>query len=340
MRFTQSFPVILLSSVVFSFGISAGAQAGDPGIFAADISLGSSGKQVVLIQRILNREQETRVANTGPGSPGNETEYFGLLTKAAVARFQEKYASEVLSPVGLKRGSGYIGFYTRAKLSAIFRSTAVAGSTIPAAPSVASSSLAVEPPPSIISVSTTTPQNPNLKNLDKFLAAVERAAAKKGLSTTELTLIKEQIVKRAATTTDMRAAFLELVKNKPSQSAHSDSFMDRIFTVAGRAFSAIFKPERAQALTGVPFGGALLDAFYCEDSATWLITVEPLPPSYAALLTYVPGSQAYLSYNIPFTEWLLGEYAPGAGVCIVACPYCVYIPSEGMITPMTGSSLI
>lgn len=80
------------------------------------LHIGSKSKEVKDLQRILNMAPDTRVSATGDGSPGKETEYFGTLTKAAVIRFQEKYATEVLKPADLKNGTGLVGMYTRAKI--------------------------------------------------------------------------------------------------------------------------------------------------------------------------------------------------------------------------------
>jgi len=65
------------------------------------------------IQKFLNKYQDTQIAITGVGSPGNETDYFGALTKSAVIKFQQKYADEVLNSVGLYQATGYWGVSTR-----------------------------------------------------------------------------------------------------------------------------------------------------------------------------------------------------------------------------------
>lgn len=326
-----SFPSLIVALLVLSCGALASAQSSASNIFTTNLSLGARGTQVVALQKILNRDLDTHVASTGPGSPGYETDYFGLLTKAAVVRFQEKYANEVLAPAGLTQGSGYFGFYTRTKLNAL---SSLATNTSPLlSPSTSSSSTTTTG-----SGQTTAPQNPNLKNIDKFMAALDTIATKQKLSSATLVAIKQQVMEEVATTTDLRAAFWKTVPNA-NQAIGNDSFTGRVLAIIGQAFSGVFAPEHARAATGVPFGGALLVTLYCTQSQTWLLTLEPLPPSYAVLLTYTPFTQAFASYNIPFTSWLLGEYEPGAGVCVMgACPYCYTIPSEGMISPMTGSS--
>lgn len=79
---------------------------------------GDQGGEVMNVQKFLNANGFT-VATAGAGSAGNETSYFGPATKAAVVKFQNAYAAEVLAPVGLSAGTGYWGSSSRAKANAM-----------------------------------------------------------------------------------------------------------------------------------------------------------------------------------------------------------------------------
>jgi len=92
--------------------------------FTRDLTIGSRGEDVLQLQKFLNTNGFT-VSVTGPGAPGSETDYFGSLTNAAVARFQEAYTAQILLPVGLSKGTGYFGPSTRKQIHALVGSGGV-----------------------------------------------------------------------------------------------------------------------------------------------------------------------------------------------------------------------
>lgn len=126
-----SFPFLKFSNflVAVSFALVSGiaifstAEA-TATVFSRNLRIGMVGADVKLLQTFLNSDQDTKVSLIGPGSPGNETFYFGPATLAAVKRFQEKYRQEVLIPAGIFQASGYVGTLTRLKISAVLASTA------------------------------------------------------------------------------------------------------------------------------------------------------------------------------------------------------------------------
>lgn len=89
-------------------------------VFTRNLSVGSIGEDVRELQKFLNSHGFI-VALFGPGSVGNETNYFGNLTKSALIKFQENYKNEILVPLGLIRGTGYFGPATSAKVQALIK---------------------------------------------------------------------------------------------------------------------------------------------------------------------------------------------------------------------------
>lgn len=92
----------------------AGGSTGGSGAacftFTRNHQLGDTGGEVMQIQKFLNTHG-AQVSASGAGSPGNETSYFGSLSKAAVAKFQ---AANGISPA-----AGYWGPITRAKANSM-----------------------------------------------------------------------------------------------------------------------------------------------------------------------------------------------------------------------------
>ena len=82
--------------------------------FDVDLNLGTHNDDIKKLQECLDFLGMYDL-------PGNYTGYFGGLTLKAVKKFQEQYASEILTPLGLTQATGYVGLSTRKKLNELFK---------------------------------------------------------------------------------------------------------------------------------------------------------------------------------------------------------------------------
>ena len=94
-----------------------------------------SGKEAMTCQRVdqnlyygMRNDERVKCLQEFLKSQGQEiypeglvTGNFLYLTKAAVIRFQEKYKEEILSPLNLEKGTGFVGVKTRVKINQLLQ---------------------------------------------------------------------------------------------------------------------------------------------------------------------------------------------------------------------------
>ncbi len=124
----KNIPPFLFSSIFFialSFSVqisSVFAENNDSPnvVLTKDLRLTMNDPEIVHLQQVLNASGFATVSVVGAGSKGSETSYFGLKTQQAVIKFQEAFASEILAPIGLTQGTGFVGAKTRAKMNELW----------------------------------------------------------------------------------------------------------------------------------------------------------------------------------------------------------------------------
>jgi len=98
--------------------------------FNVNLRYGDSGLEVSALQKALE-SQGLFSAN----SSEKINSFFGSATTASVIRFQEKYKSEILTPLGLNLGTGTVASATRKKLNALYACTSYTQNTSTTNPS-------------------------------------------------------------------------------------------------------------------------------------------------------------------------------------------------------------
>jgi hypothetical protein len=84
--------------------------------FNTNLRYGDVGAEIDALQIVLEREGFYEIDNVGTG----DLPRFDERVASAVVGFQQKYASEILTPWRLKYGTGFVGTSTRAKLNKLY----------------------------------------------------------------------------------------------------------------------------------------------------------------------------------------------------------------------------
>ncbi|TSC68884.1 MAG: Uncharacterized protein G01um101456_440 [Parcubacteria group bacterium Gr01-1014_56] len=114
-------------------GTGTGSGGACPAL-TRDLQQGSTGADVMALQKFLNTMTGTIVSLSGAGSPGNETSTFGPATKAAVIKFQTLYN---ITPI-----AGYAGAKTRAQIASVCGGVVTPGTPVPTGPGLTVSAAA------------------------------------------------------------------------------------------------------------------------------------------------------------------------------------------------------
>jgi|GEM_PF-1176289 len=106
----RSSSAAIVSGTITLKSATATSQNSSPAVtFTKNLNLGSKDSQVRILQQFLN-QNGYKLANSGFGSPGNETDFFGSLTSVTLSKFQEANKDKA---TGLINEKGFLGPITR-----------------------------------------------------------------------------------------------------------------------------------------------------------------------------------------------------------------------------------
>lgn len=314
--------------------------------FPINMRMGDTGIYVASLQQVLNASPDTQVALTGPGSPGQETAYFGQKTFDAVKRFQTKYYAEVLAPGGLVAPTGFVGPATRAQLEKVSAaSPSGAASSVPSytAPQAASSTAtpaaaATAPGPVVL---------PSMEErVELYIADIKKGLKDRGESEDTIAAVEKEIRAIAPKAQETLDKFYEQEQEfYKKRQAEAGGPVMALIKDSLSALRSVFVPQTARAALGLPFGGyvaTVIPVCTCTPAVTQMFVFLPTVHITTNLtLDYVFGTQAFNWHNLPVPGIATtGLYEPITPTCWIGIPpKCVPLPSRGLITPISGSSL-
>jgi len=88
--------------------------------FNTNLGVGDQGSEVSALREYLDQEGTLLGSADDEIRPPGTSIGFTKYVAAAVTGFQEKYRDDILTPAGLKSGTGYLGPKTRAKLNRLY----------------------------------------------------------------------------------------------------------------------------------------------------------------------------------------------------------------------------
>ena len=271
--------------------------------FNSNLKLGDQGSEVLELQKALNSLSNIQIASYGSGSPGFETNFFGILTHQAVVEFQNMYAKDVLYPIGLASGTGYVGSLTRTKLNALLQNIAQP------------KDISIFPEENEDLGVPEEDDNNVVRDLNpETFTLRDPAAFAKGGSLEDIFDIGEIV---DSLMEDLLGELIDL--------SGINDFLDGIdLGVGGVSIAG----------TGRPFGGRVLYSLRCNCSTGyWLIIGPPKGGKFHFI------SQDYREYTLPRVGvWTVGLHYPGGRCRIVTGDSCTTLPTDGKIDGFVGSS--